>query len=87
MDKMTEIPHIDESYPDDMPDGRWIDRDGWEVCIKDGKWHRTDGPAVIYPNGTVFWCLDGYAYTFGVWLEKTTGITDKQKVLLKLKYG
>ena len=107
---MTDIPHIDEKWPWEIPDGHWIDQEGWEVWIKDGKhhredgpaiitdtgaiiWcvdgdrHRADGPAVIFPSGTVHWFLKGKQLSFEKWLEKTTGITDKQKFFLKLKYG
>jgi len=31
---------------------RWFEKDGSERWYKDGKWHREDGPAVIYRNGS-----------------------------------
>ena len=84
---MTDIPRINEDDPSKMPDGHWIDREGWEVCIKNGNYHRNDGPAVIYPDGTVFWCLDDEWYPFDEWLEANKELTEEQKVMLKLEYG
>ena len=59
MDKMSEVPHIDMNDPYDMPDGHWIDNRGFEVWIKDGKYHRADGPAVITDCGAMVWCMHG----------------------------
>ncbi len=36
-----------------------IDEDGVERYFKDGKYHREDGPAIKYPNGTGDWYLNG----------------------------
>jgi hypothetical protein len=49
--------------------------------------HRDDGPAVIYANGDVEWRLRGESMSFDYWLAKTTGLTDEEKVMFKLKYG
>ena len=108
---MTDIPRISETDPEKIPNGQWIDGFGREVWIKDGGWHRTDGPAVIKQNGAQAWCfegkyhrIDGPAitwadgvmhwcihdnryYSFEAWLKANNEITDKQKFLLKLKYG
>ena len=62
MDKMTAPKHIDETYPEHIPDGQWIDGDGYEVWVKDGKWHRTDGPAVIRTDGLMQWRVDGFLH-------------------------
>ena len=59
MDKMTEIPRIDKKWPCNIPDGRWIDQEGWEVWIRDGAYHREDGPAIITDTGVMIWCVDG----------------------------
>ena len=42
-----------------MPDGHWIDTYDREVWIKDGKYHRDDGPAVIYCDGSKEWFQHG----------------------------
>jgi hypothetical protein len=49
--------------------------------------HREDGPAVEYTNGDVEWRLRGESMSFDYWLDRTTGLTDEEKVMLKLKYG
>ena len=110
MGKMTDVPRIDEHLPCDMPDGHWIDSWGREVWVKDGEYHRTDGPAaitymgsmywykdgkqhradgpaVIHPNGEMEWRLNGAGFYFENWLKANNEITDKQRVLIKLKYG
>jgi beta-glucanase (GH16 family) len=56
----------------------------WEL---NGKIHRTDGPAVEYTDDTVRWYLDGAKYEFEEWLDRTTGLTDEEKVMMKLQYG
>ena len=84
---MTDVPHINEALPRRIPDGQWIDANGNEVWVKDGKWHREDGPAVTFPDSRHCWMLHGKFYNFGVWLEVNDKITDEQKVMLKLEYG
>jgi len=37
--------------------------DGIIRCIKDGKLHNTDGPAVIYPDGKEEYHLNGFQYS------------------------
>jgi hypothetical protein len=32
--------------------------DGTQLWLLDGKKHREDGPAVIYPDGSRMWCID-----------------------------
>jgi hypothetical protein len=49
--------------------------------------HRTDGPAIEYVNGNKSWYLYATKYTFDNWLAKTTGLTDEEKVMIKLQYG
>ena len=111
MDEMTDIPRTDELNVIKIPDGHWIDGWGDEVWVKNGGYHRTDGPAVELANGTKKWYWDGqrhradgpaiewpcgskrwllngtYCYSFEEWLETNNEITDKQKLMLKLKYG
>ena len=56
---MSEIPRINERVPSLMPDGHWIDNHDSEVWIKDGKYHRTDGPAAITMMGSKSWFKNG----------------------------
>lgn len=47
--------------------------DNFEIqrWLKDGKTHRVDGPAVIYPSGYHEWWLNGrYMLSEDEWLEK-----------------
>jgi|TARA_B110000240_G_C13261404_1_gene351783 hypothetical protein len=53
----------------------------------DGRLHHSDGPAIEYNDGNVCWYLEGLEYSFEEWLAKTTGLTDEQKVMFKLRYG
>ena len=49
--------------------------------------HRDDGPAVILANGDTRWWLSGRILSFEAWLERTHGLTDEEKVMMKLQYG
>jgi hypothetical protein len=49
--------------------------------------HRDDGPAIERANGTVHWYLNGRFLSFDDWLMQTTGLTDEEKVMMKLQYG
>ena len=42
-----------------MKNGLHIDDHGEKFWWKDGKWHREDGPAVEYRDGSTFWYKDG----------------------------
>lgn len=53
---------------------------------KDGKFHRTDGPAVITEAGTLYWYIDGNNYTFKGYCRKLS-LSDEDILYLKLKYG
>ena len=44
--------------PDDFT-GIAIDEAGYKVWCLNGKYHREDGPAVEYADGSKFWYLDG----------------------------
>jgi len=38
-----------------LKDGHYIDSVGYEVWVQDGEYHRLDGPAIIYENGSRWW--------------------------------
>ena len=38
--------------------------------MAEGKWHREDGPAIEYPNGTKEWWLNGIQYNCLEWILK-----------------
>jgi hypothetical protein len=48
--------------------------------------HREDGPAVICPDGVVYWCYNGKYTSFEEWCIKTN-ISDEQQMLLRLQYA
>jgi hypothetical protein len=60
---------------------------GNKLWCQFGRTHRTDGPAIEHADGNVEWRLSGHYYSFEGWLAKTTGLTDEEKVMMKLKYG
>ena len=42
-----------------MEDGMHVDEYGNKVWYKDGQYHREDGPAIIWANGTEWWYKNG----------------------------
>jgi hypothetical protein len=60
---------------------------GTKLWYLHGELHRTDGPAGEYADGGIDWYLNGRYLSFEGWLEETTGLTDEEKVMMKLKYG
>jgi len=57
-----------------------------------GKLHREDGPAVIYPNGIIEYFLNGKNITIEVeeWIEENNipkVWTNSHKILFKLTFG
>ena len=57
--------------PFDQPiEGHYIDDDGDEVYkIKGDLYHRTDGPAMISPNGSVHWFINDIWMLFEEWCQ------------------
>jgi len=54
---------------------RKIYADGTKAWSKNGKWHRTNGPAIEYPDGTNFWFLNGELHRIdGPAVEGANGI-------------
>jgi hypothetical protein len=51
------------------------------------KLHRTDGPAIEWVDGRKHWSLDGVSMSLNEWLDHTTGLTEEEKVMMKLQYG
>jgi hypothetical protein len=52
-----------------------------------GHLHRTDGPAIEFASGVIWWYLRHKEYSFDEWLEVNTDLTHEQKVMMKLQYG
>jgi len=48
-------------------------------------YHREDGPAIMYNDGTFDWYLNGNYYSFKEWCKKLNK-SDEEKIFLKLKY-
>jgi hypothetical protein len=54
----------------------------------DGKYHREDGPAIEFDDGTRYWFLDDVGYTFEQYFELIKPkMTQKEQILFKLKYN
>ena len=54
--------------------------------FKDGKWHRDDGPAVIFKSGRLSWFLFGKEYSFESWCAELNK-TLEEILLLRITYG
>jgi hypothetical protein len=59
----------------------------WYTSGCPSKLHRTDGPAVKWADGEVWWCLNAACYTFDEWLEINSDLPHEEKVMMKLQYG
>jgi len=66
-------------------DGPALIFDGSKYWFINGKRHREDGPAIMYNNGTNYWYLNSFKYSFKQWLKKIS-LSDEEKVFLILKY-
>ncbi len=65
----------------------WINDKGvkrWS--IKDYISHREDGPAIEWPDGSIFWVLHGKHYSFKDFIDHTP-ISEEEKTALMLKYA
>ena len=83
-DKCWRLP-CGQYHREDGPAIEWTNGDKEWWCRN--KIHREDGPAVEYVNGSGYWYLHGEFYSFDNWLKQTTGLTDEEKVMMKLQYG
>jgi hypothetical protein len=71
----------------EQTDGSWLLNDGDIFWYNEaGERHRDDGPAVVFPDGDVAWCLNGRQYRFNEWLIEMNK-TDEEKMLLRLQYA
>jgi hypothetical protein len=78
---------IDFDYAIELADGSYINERGTIVWYNEyGEIDREDGPAVIYPDGEVEWCLNSEPYEFNKWCTLVS-ITDEVKMMLRLQYG
>jgi hypothetical protein len=72
---------------DDMPTKMTTYANGDKFWWLNGKFHRTDGPAIEYADGDTEWWLHDQSYTFDQWLEVNSDLTYSEKVMMKLKHG
>jgi hypothetical protein len=96
MDDMQPVMSIDKDGDTVWQlNGDYHRTDGPAIIWQDGRtdwWshnkrHRTDGPAIEFANGAMFWYLNGNRLLFDAWLGQTTGLTNEEKVMMKLQYG
>tara|TARA_R110002124_G_scaffold19674_1_gene78501 strand:+ start:147 stop:422 length:276 start_codon:yes stop_codon:yes gene_type:complete len=71
----------------EQSDGSYADEFACTIWFNDaGGLHREEGPACIYNDGSVNWCLNGLTYpSFDEWCIESNK-TDEQKMLLRLQY-
>jgi hypothetical protein len=50
-----------------------------------GQYHREDGPAFIWHDGSVDWYINDKSYFFDDWCDKVS-ISDEAKMMLRLQY-
>jgi hypothetical protein len=85
MQRYEEQSRIDgDNTNTDYPSSLLIDRTAY--WRKNGLLHRTNGPAFISRDGTMWWYLDNTKYPFEEFI-KITPITNEEKVELALRYG
>jgi hypothetical protein len=75
----------DRWHREDGPAIEW--KNGDNFWYLNGAFHRDDGPAVEWHDGRNEWYLNGKQLSFDTWLKQTNGLTDEEKVMLKLQYG
>jgi hypothetical protein len=70
-----------------QPDGSYITSNGARVWYnEEGFYHREDGPACFYTDGSIDWAYNGSRYTFNEWCV-AANISDEDKMMLRLQYG
>jgi hypothetical protein len=70
-----------QSVMTEYPDGAKV----WRLSNRNI--HRDDGPAIEYADGDKHWRLHGEPMYFEEWLDRTTGLTEEEKIMMKLQYG
>ena len=55
-----------------------VDSDGSKRWILNGDYHREDGPAIEYPNGTNQWLLNGEEVTWQQLFRNANGDLEKE---------
>ncbi len=60
-------------------------KDGTYAYYRNGCFHRENGPAILFPSGTVRWVIDGNTYTFERFLS-IANMSGEEKIILILKY-
>ena len=70
-------------------DGSWLDHSGDRHWIdSDGKFHREDGPAILWNSGGKRWLLHGKGMTYVEWyISVHPDMSKADKVKLVMKYG
>ncbi len=74
-----------------MKNGKYTDPDGTQRWFKDGKLHREDGPAIIWPSGYQEWYKDGKEITDDIikWAKDRdidlNNLSDDDKMVLKIE--
>ena len=63
-----------------------VDMYGNIIWFQDSEPHRTDGPAIIWADGSYEWVLKSHVYRFDDWCEKLN-LSDEEIIMIKLKYG
>jgi hypothetical protein len=86
--RTTKEYHINTFGAVEQSDGSWLHSIDGQVYWynKEGRIHREDGPAIVYPDSDIDWYLHGDEYEFDEWCT-VVSISDESKMLLKLQYN
>ncbi len=62
--------------------------DRFEFWLKDGKYHRLDGPSLIYlDDNEILWYVNGDRITSNIMYQEATGLSNEDMAFVILKYG
>jgi hypothetical protein len=68
--------------------GPHIDEYGTQRWYNEKKqYHRTDGPAIIWPDLTCYWYTNGTKYHDNKSFQKAANLSDEDMIAIVLKYG
>lgn len=59
----------------------------YEAWCRLGKYHRHDGPAILYNSGKVLWFLNGQQINSTKVFQLLSKLSDEDMAILILKYG